>query len=79
MNFQYGLRNVLFRETALALFIAGGNVLYTVGLVMAAGQIIGANIGSGMAIKRGAPFIRPIFLTMVLLTITRLIYVNYAS
>jgi uncharacterized membrane protein YfcA len=79
MNFQYGLRNVLFRETALALFIAGGNALYTVSLVMAAGQIIGANIGSGMAIKRGTPFIRPIFLTMVFLTITRLIYVNYIS
>ncbi|WP_289023583.1 hypothetical protein [Desulfobacter postgatei] len=79
MNFQNGLRNVLFRETALVLFIAGGNVLYTVGLVMAAGQIIGANIGSGMAIKRGRPFIRAIFLTMVFLTITRLIYVNYIS
>ncbi|MDD4272966.1 MAG: hypothetical protein PHG14_04485 [Desulfobacter postgatei] len=46
---------------------------------MAAGQIIGANIGSGMAIKRGTPLIRPIFLTMVFLTITRLIYVNYIS
>ena len=73
------IMNFVSNITALALFIAGGNVLYTVGLVMAVGQIIGANIGSGMAIKRGAPFIRPIFLTMVLLTITRLIYVNYVS
>lgn len=31
------------------------------------------------AIKRGAPFIRPIFLTMVFLTIVRLIYDNYIS
>ncbi|HAR34147.1 MAG TPA: hypothetical protein DCR95_08690 [Desulfobacter sp.] len=73
------IMNFVSNITALALFMAGGNVLYTVGLVMAVGQIIGANIGSGMAIKRGAPFIRPIFLTMVLLTITRLIYVNYVS
>lgn len=40
MNFQNGLRNVLFPETALVLFIAGGNVLYTVSMVMTAGQII---------------------------------------
>nr|WP_319392505.1 TSUP family transporter [uncultured Desulfobacter sp.] len=71
--------NFVSNITALVLFIAGGNVLYTAGLIMAAGQIIGANVGSGLAIKRGAPFIRPIFLTMVFLTIVRLIYVNYIS
>jgi hypothetical protein len=71
--------NFVSNITALALFIAGGNVLYTAGLIMASGQIIGANVGSGLAIKRGAPFIRPIFLTMVFLTIVRLIYVNYIS
>jgi hypothetical protein len=71
--------NFVSNITALTLFIAGGNVLYTAGLIMAAGQIIGANVGSGLAIKRGAPFIRPIFLTMVFLTIVRLIYVNYIS
>jgi len=43
---------------------------------MAAGQIIGASAGYSMAIKRGASFIRPIFLTMVFLTIARLIIVN---
>lgn len=73
------IMNFVSNITALTLFIAGGNVLYTVGLIMAAGQVIGANIGSGMAIKRGAPFIRPIFLTMVFLTIVRLTYVNYIS
>ena len=71
------IMNFVSNITALALFIAGGNVLYTAGLTMAAGQVIGATIGSGMAIKRGAPFIRPIFLTMVFFTIVRLIYVNY--
>lgn len=71
------IMNFVSNITALALFIMGGNVLYTAGLIMAAGQIIGANIGSGMAIKRGTPFIRPIFLTVVFLTIIRLIYVNY--
>ncbi len=71
------IMNFTSNVVALTVFIIGGNVLYSVGLVMAAGQVIGARIGSGMAIKRGTPFIRPIFLTMVFLTIVRLIYVNY--
>lgn len=68
--------NFTSNVVALAVFVMGGHVLYSLGLTMAAGQIIGARIGSGMAIKRGASFIRPIFLTMVFLTIIRLIYVN---
>ncbi|HCY86995.1 MAG TPA: hypothetical protein DHV36_17825, partial [Desulfobacteraceae bacterium] len=71
------IMNFTSNVVALSVFIIGGNVLWTAGLVMGAGQIIGARIGSGMAIKRGTPFIRPIFLTMVFLTIVRLIYVNY--
>jgi uncharacterized membrane protein YfcA len=44
---------------------------------MAAGQIIGARAGSSLAIRKGAVFIRPFFLTVVFLTIVRLMYVNY--
>ena len=71
------IMNFVSNIVALAVFILGGNVLYSAGLTMAAGQIIGARIGSGMAIKRGAAFIRPIFLTVVFLTIVRLLYKNY--
>lgn len=71
------IMNFTSNIVALAVFIIGGNVMYSAGLVMALGQIIGARTGSGMAIQRGASFIRPIFLTMVFLTIVRLIYVNY--
>ncbi|PCI29926.1 MAG: hypothetical protein COB67_03150 [SAR324 cluster bacterium] len=62
---------------ALILFIQGGNVVYSVGLSMGAGQLIGARIGSGLAIKKGAAFIRPVFLSVVFVTILRLAYVNY--
>jgi len=64
---------------ALILFIISGNVLYSAGLCMAAGQIIGARGGSSLAIKKGARFIRPIFLTIVLLTVIRLAWVTYFS
>ena len=62
---------------ALAVFIAVGNVYYMAGLVMACGQIMGARLGSGLAIKKGVGFIRPIFIVVVLATTIRLIYVNY--
>ncbi|MCP4347564.1 MAG: TSUP family transporter [Desulfobacterales bacterium] len=62
---------------ALSLFIIGNNVLYSVGIIMAIGQVIGARIGSNLAIQKGARFIRPVFLTVVLITIVRLVYLNY--
>ncbi|MFU8769924.1 MAG: TSUP family transporter [Desulfotignum sp.] len=69
--------NFVSNIVALAVFIIGGNVLWSAGLVMAAGQVIGARAGSSLAIRKGAGFIRPFFLTVVFLTIVRLIYVNY--
>jgi len=71
------IMNFISNIVALAMFIMGGNVCYSVGLVMAAGQTIGAIIGSSLAIKRGASFIRPVFLTVVFLTIVRLAYLSY--
>jgi uncharacterized membrane protein YfcA len=62
---------------ALVIFIAGGKVIWSIGLCMAGGQVIGARIGSGMAIKNGAKFIRPFFMAVVLITVVRLLYVNY--
>jgi uncharacterized membrane protein YfcA len=52
-------------------------VLWREGLVMGAGQFIGARIGSRLVIHRGTRFIRPLFITMVLLITARLIWQNY--
>lgn len=59
---------------SLALFIIGGNIVYSIGLTMAAGQLIGGRIGSSLAITNGARIIRPIYLTIVFLTIVRLLW-----
>jgi len=72
------IMNFTSNAVALAVFLFRGNVLWIPGLCMAAGQMIGAQIGSDMAIKKGAGFIRPVFMTVVALTIARLIYLNYA-
>jgi uncharacterized membrane protein YfcA len=46
---------------------------------MGAGQVIGARLGAGLVVKKGARFVRPIFLTMVALTLLRLLYVTFVA
>lgn len=62
---------------SLILFITGGSVLWREGLVMGAGQFIGARIGSHMVVSRGTRFIRPVFITMVVCIIAKLIWQNF--
>lgn len=59
------------------MFWYGGFVMFTAGLAMAAGQMIGSHIGSQLVLKKGTEFIRPIFITMVLATTLKLIYDRY--
>lgn len=69
--------NFTSNATSLAIFIIGGSVLWREGLVMGAGQFIGARIGSHLVVSRGSRFIRPVFITMVVLITARLIWQNY--
>ncbi|MDM8538535.1 TSUP family transporter, partial [Desulfobacterales bacterium HSG17] len=71
------IMNFTSNIVALTVFIIGGKVLYSAGFCMAAGQIMGARVGSNLAIKKGVGFIRPIFLIVVFLTIVRLAYLTY--
>lgn len=62
---------------ALAFFAAAGQVHLAAGVIMAVGQVTGAQLGAGLVVKRGARFVRPVFLTMALLTIARLLWVSF--
>jgi uncharacterized membrane protein YfcA len=53
LNFTSNVASLIF-------FAFGGQIVWIVGLVMAAGQLIGAYIGSGMTMKHGAKIIRPL-------------------
>ncbi|PSM52622.1 sulfite exporter TauE/SafE family protein [Campylobacter blaseri] len=59
---------------SLAVFIVGGHILWAVGLLMGVGQILGGYVGSNFVINKDVKYIRIIFLTMVGLTILKLIY-----
>jgi uncharacterized membrane protein YfcA len=59
---------------SLTVFLVGGNILLLEGLVMGAGQFIGARIGATLVLRRGAGFVRPIFLVVVGITGSKLAF-----
>lgn len=59
---------------ALGVFMVGGRVRYDYGLVMAVGQLVGARFGAREVIRRGARFIRPVFLAVVVAITLKLLY-----
>ena len=71
--------NATSNLAAFALFAASGLVHLPAGLTMAAGQVLGGRLGAGLVVTRGARFIRPVFLTMVTLTLARLLWVSYGK
>jgi uncharacterized membrane protein YfcA len=62
---------------ALVFFLSLGQVRFVEGLVMGAGQFLGARVGSRLVITRGTAFIRPVFISVVLALVGRLIYLNF--
>ena len=62
---------------SLLLFLLAQKIWFAAGLIMGAGQWLGARAGSKMVVTRGTQFIRPVFLTMVLLITLKMIYDNY--
>ncbi|ASK36142.1 hypothetical protein CEK62_18000 [Alcanivorax sp. N3-2A] len=56
---------------SLTVFVLGGKVLWSVGLVMACGQILGAWLGSHAVLRGGARLIRPLIVVICLLMLGR--------
>jgi uncharacterized membrane protein YfcA len=68
--------NFTSNVASLVMFIYGGSVLWREGLVMGAGQFVGARIGARMVVRKGTRFIRPVFIIMVLTITAKLIWQN---
>lgn len=65
--------NFISNITALLTFMVLGNIDYAIGLTMGVTLMLGAFVGAHSAIRFGAPFIRPVFLIVVLLMAGRLL------
>ena len=59
---------------SLILFSMGHHVFYIIGLMMAAGQLIGSRIGAQLILINGAPIVRPIYLSIVTIMVFILFY-----
>ncbi len=69
--------NLASNVASLLIFLCAGTVHYGYGLVMIAGQLIGARLGSGMVLKHGALFVRRVFLAVVLALTARLMWEQF--
>ncbi|MCQ3829454.1 TSUP family transporter [Microbulbifer elongatus] len=61
------LFNLTTNVVSLALFAAGGKVIWTIGGAMMVGQMLGAFIGSHTMLAGGTRLIRPLVITMCIL------------
>ena len=62
---------------SLLVFAIAGQINYFAGTIMGLGQLIGAQIGSRMVMRRGTKFIRPVFISVVLAITGKLLYDTY--
>ena len=60
--------------TSVVLFAINGKIYYLMGIPMAIFMILGARVGSKLALKEGAKFIKPIFVTMSLAVAGKMLY-----
>jgi uncharacterized membrane protein YfcA len=76
---QTKVLNLTTNLGSLLLFVAGGHVVWTAGVVMICGQIVGAWIGSSLAIRNGVAIIRPMLIAVSLAVAARLLYQQYLA
>ncbi len=66
--------NLASNLAALTVFISAGQVLYAVAIPAALCSIAGNWVGSGLAIQKGAKFIKPVLIGALVLLFAKIIY-----
>ncbi|PRR78058.1 hypothetical protein CLLI_19780 [Clostridium liquoris] len=66
--------NLTSNFTSLILFAIKGKIYYLMGIPMSIFMVFGAIVGTKLALKEGAKFIKPIFVTMSLLVAVKMLY-----
>jgi uncharacterized membrane protein YfcA len=63
-------------SASLIIFIAGGSVIWRVGLCMAVGQWIGARYGSKAVMLKGSKLIKPMLVTVCFILIFKMVFLT---
>ena len=66
--------NTMTNLAALALFAAGGHVLWALGAAIALANLAGSQVGARLAIARGSAWVRTVFVVVVSALVLRLAY-----
>lgn len=66
------LVNLATNAAALGFFVGHGHILWQIALLMAVCNVSGAVLGSRVALRYGAPFVRRVFLAVVCVLIAKL-------
>ncbi len=66
--------NLTSNIAALIFFLLGGQINWTVGLVMMTGSVIGANFGAKMVMSKGKQLIRPMVVIMSFIMTLKMAY-----
>ncbi|TBR44869.1 hypothetical protein CBF23_002215 [Marinomonas agarivorans] len=69
--------NATSNVASLFIFSFTGHVLWGIGLAMAVGQWLGAQLGARLVVSKGNVLIRPLVILMCLLISSKLIYENW--
>jgi uncharacterized membrane protein YfcA len=71
--------NWVTNAAALGFFLPSGHVLVVLGLIMAACNVVGALIGTRLAVVRGSGFVRRLFLLVLCFMIARMAWATWES
>ncbi len=64
---------LITNTTSLVVFVLAGKVVWSLAIMMAVAQFVGARIGSNMVMSRGAKFIKPVLIGVIVLLSVKLI------
>ena len=64
--------NTMTNLAALLLFAAGGHVLWVLGAAMAVANLVGSQLGTRLALRRGSAWVRRVFVVVVSVLVLRL-------
>ena len=73
------LVNIATNAGAILSFQLTGHIWWQLGLLLAFANVLGAVIGSRLAIKGGSPLVRKVFLAVIFLLITRVAWDTFIS
>jgi uncharacterized membrane protein YfcA len=70
--------NFVSNITSLVMFALNGKIYYMIGIPIGLAMIVGARVGSKVAIKNGAKVIKPIFVTIALVLTVKLLFDTFS-